>query len=327
MKNKKFRLILTAFVISFLLMIVKFIAYYFSNSNAILTDALESIVNVIASGFGMYSVYISSQPRDSNHPYGHGKIEFFSVGIEGILIALASIYILFHTVFQLLNPSPLKSLDIGIYLMILASIINYIMGYFLLKEGIKSNSVTLEADGKHLIFDAQFGFLIVVGISIVYFTNLKWIDSVLAIGFAVYIFISGIKMIKSSVSALMDEADPLVFEKVVAILVKNRSENWIDVHNLRLQKYGANLHIDCHLTLPNYLTLKQSHDLVHDFENCIKEEFNNEVEIFVHADPCLEDCCSHCNLSDCQVRRFTKSKEIEWNSLNLALNQKHYLEV
>ena len=169
--SKKYNLILISFVFSLVLMIAKFIAYYMTYSSAILTDALESIINVVASAFAFYSIYLASQPRDLNHPYGHGKIEFFSAGLEGVLIVLASIFIVFHAGQGLLNPQPILDLRVGLTIISLGTIINYILGYLLEKQGTIKKSPTLLADGQHLKLDAISGLILVFAVLIVLITK------------------------------------------------------------------------------------------------------------------------------------------------------------
>lgn len=324
--SPKYRLILTSFVVSTVLMIVKFIAYYLTYSSAILTDALESIINVVASGFAFYAVFLASQPKDLNHPYGHGKIEFFSAGLEGVLITLASVFIIFHSVQGFVNPLPLNDLNIGIVIISGGALINYYLGFIIEKEGEKQNSPTLIADGKHLKLDAISGIILIVAIGLIILTGALWIDGVASIIFAVFMGISGIKIIRKSIGGLMDETNDTILHSIVEILKNNQKAEWIDVHNLRIQEYGADLHIDCHLTLPNYWVLEKVHDTVHEFEEILGKEFDSNVEIFIHADPCLPDCCHHCKIQDCAIRQFPRTKTIEWNKINLSLNQKHFLE-
>ncbi len=325
-ERNKFRLIILSFVVSIVLMIIKFVAYWMTNSNAVLTDALESIVNVVASGFAFYSVYLSSQPRDQNHPYGHGKIEFFSAGLEGALILIAGVFIFGHSVKSLLDPHPLHDLGLGLLVVLLTTVVNYAVGWLLRREGRRSNSLTLSADGRHLILDAQSSLVLVLGIGIIYLTGWQVLDSVLSMGFAVYIVINGLKIARESVAGLMDEADSAMLDKVVELLKNNRLHQWIDVHNLRVQKYGADLHIDCHLTLPNYWTLAEVHETVHEFEDVLREAFIGDVEIFVHTDPCIPPCCPHCHVENCPIRSSPFIRDIPWTSQNLSLNQKLFLE-
>ncbi len=324
--RNKFRLIILSFVVSVVLMVTKFVAYALTNSNAVLTDALESIVNVVASAFAFYSVYLAAQPRDRNHPYGHGKIEFFSAGLEGALIVLAGVFILFQSVEGLIAPNPLKQLDVGLILVLVTTAVNYGIGWLLRREGERSDSLTLYADGKHLILDAQSSLVLVLGIAVMYFTGWQVLDSLLSLGFGIYILVNGVLLARRSIAGLMDEVDEATLKKVVDVLHTHRRNTWIDVHNLRVQKYGADLHIDCHLTLPNYWTLQEVHDTVHEFEDVLEEAFSTNVEIFVHTDPCIPPCCPHCMVENCPIREAPFSQDIRWTPENLSLNQKLFLE-
>lgn len=321
----KKRLILISVVVNVLLMLAKFSAYYFTSSNAILTDALESIINVFASGFALYSVYLASQPKDKNHPYGHGKIEFFSAGFEGALIILAGIFIIYESIKNIFNPAEINNLPIGIIIISVTIVANGILGYSLKKEGKKEDSLTLIADGKHLLTDAASSFLMVIGITIMYFTQFYFLDSILSLLFAVFILYNGYQLTRKSVAGLMDENDPVAMKKIVDVINKNRRRNWIDIHNMRIQKYGADLHVDSHITIPYYFELTEVHKEIDLLETVLKEGFKNNIEIFTHADPCIPGpCCKYCQVKNCPVRQNPCIKEIQWNSENLANNQKHF---
>jgi cation diffusion facilitator family transporter len=323
----KKKLIILSFLVSIILMLTKFVAYYLTGSNAILTDALESIINVMASGFAFYSIYLSAQPKDKNHPYGHGKIEYFSAGFEGALIFLAGLFIIYQSVQNLITPHPIQDLPVGIVLIAITGIVNGALGYFLKTRGNNLHSITLVADGKHLIVDSLSSLILAAGIGLIYFTNLIIIDSLLSLSFAFLILYNGYKLIRRSVAGLMDEADAETLSELARVLNENKSPNWIDIHNLRVQKYGADLHIDCHLTLPYYLDLKTVHDEVHQLEDVVKEQFAGNVEVFVHVDPCLpEDCCHYCKVSSCPVRKAAFTKQIPWTIKNLSQNQKHFVD-
>lgn len=308
-------------------MIVKFYSYYVTQSNAILTDALESIVNVVASSFAMYSIYLSSQPKDENHPYGHGKIEFFSAGIEGILIILAGIFIIYQSFYSLLFPQPLFMLPVGMALMGFSGVVNGILGYILLKKGKALNSITLQADGKHISTDAFSSFVLILGIAVIYLTDLYFLDSVFSLLFAGYIFYNGYTLVRRSVAGLMDETNPAAMELTVKILNKHRKANWIDIHNMRVQQYGGDSHIDLHLTLPYYYDLIKVHDEVHHIEEVLENNLPGYVEVFVHADPCIpESCCNYCQIKSCPVRKIPIAQKIKWDEINMSKNQKHYHE-
>jgi cation diffusion facilitator family transporter len=323
---KKYNLILTSFIVSLVLMIAKFIAYYMTYSSAILTDALESIINVVASAFAFYSIYLASQPRDLNHPYGHGKIEFFSAGLEGVLIVLASVFIVFHSVQGLVNPQPILDLKIGLTVITVGVIINYALGYLLEEQGVRRMSPTLIADGQHLKLDAMSGLILVFAVLIVFVTKIYWIDGYASILFAIFMAWNGVKIIRKSIGGLMDEANEEVLEKVVNILKSHQKSEWIDIHNMRIQEYGSDIHIDCHLTLPNYWNLEKVHETVHEFEEILGKEFPSHVEIFIHADPCMPECCHYCKVENCPIRQSPLTTTINWNKVNLTLNQKHFAE-
>jgi cation diffusion facilitator family transporter len=320
----KQRLIIFSFFLSLLIMSAKFYAYYLSGSTAVLTDALESIINVVAAAFAYYSIYLASLPRDLNHPYGHGKIEFFASGLEGVLILLAAVYIFFHASQHLISSPGLNQLDISIYVSLGSALLNGFLGFYLVQVGRKSHSPALVADGKHLKLDAYNGLFIVFALIITYVTRWLWVDAVASLLFASMMCWQGIRLIRESVAALMDETNPAVFNKVIDLITQHRRTEWIDLHNLRIQQYGGDLHIDCHLTLPRYWDLNRVHDEIHDFEFKISEVLPTEIEIFVHVDPCLDACCSHCEIAECPIRKMPFGQKIDWNATNMALNQKHF---
>lgn len=305
-------------------MLAKFIAFYVTSSNAILTDASESIVNVLASAFAFYSIYLSALPRDQNHPYGHGKVEFFAVFFEGVLIALAGLIILVKSGYNLFYPQVIRSLLDGTIIIGIAGVVNFILGRYLVRQSRQLNSMTLYADGKHLLTDAYSSAALVMGLLLIYFTKIYYLDSILSVALGVYIIFSGYKLVRRSVGGLMDESDIEKLNEVVSILHHNRKDAWIDVHNLRTQIYGPDLHIDCHLTLPYYFDLNRVHEEVTQVSALINNESKNKTELFIHADPCLPECCHYCRMSACPVRNEPKSKDITWTLENVTPNRKHF---
>ncbi|MEO6849781.1 MAG: cation diffusion facilitator family transporter, partial [Mucilaginibacter sp.] len=254
MKEQK-RIILVSLITGIVLMLAKFAAYFITASNFVLTDAAESIVNVLASSFAFYSIYLAAQPRDENHPYGHGKVEYFSVFIEGSLIGIAAITIIIKSVYGLFFPGHIHDLITGAAIIGITGIINGALGYYMISKGKSLPSITVEADGRHLLTDMVTSVGLVVGLLLIHFTKITWLDSALSILVALYIFFSSYKLVRRSVSGLMDEADFDVVKEVINVLNEKRRDAWIDIHNFRAQKYGNDLHIDCHLTLPNYFDL------------------------------------------------------------------------
>jgi cation diffusion facilitator family transporter len=308
-----------------LLFIIKILAYFLTYSVAILTDALESTVNVIAGFIGLYSLYVAGKPKDIDHPYGHGKAEFLSAAVEGTLIIIAGFIIIYEAINNFIHPHTLQKLDWGILLVSTTAAINYIVGYISVHNGKKNNSLALIASGKHLQSDAYSTIGLIVGLALIYFTKLIWLDSAVAIVFAFIIIITGYKILRSSIAGIMDEADVELLEKMVKLLNNNRRENWIDLHNLRVIKYGGQLHIDCHLTVPWYLNIHEAHLEIDHLINLLTGEFGNAIEFFVHSDGCLEFSCPLCSKQDCNVRKQPFEQRIEWTLKNILSNKKHQI--
>jgi cation diffusion facilitator family transporter len=304
---------------------IKLVAYFLTYSVAVLTDALESTVNVIAGFIGWYSLYISAKPRDIDHPYGHGKAEFISAAVEGTLIAVAGFIIIYEAIDHLLHPQPLQKLDYGMMLIAVTALINFLVGYRSVKKGKKNNSLALIASGKHLQSDTYSTLGIMIGLALIYFTGQNWIDSAFAIVFALFIIYTGYKIVRSSLAGIMDEADIDLLNQMVADLNEHRRVNWIDLHNLRVIKYGGVLHIDCHLTVPWYLNVNEAHVEIDELTGLIKNQFGESIEFFVHTDGCLEFSCSLCNKFDCPVRRRPFEKRVQWSLQNVVSNKKQQL--
>lgn len=320
-QNLRIQKIITA--IAILLFVVKIIAWYSTNSIAILTDALESIVNVIAALIGLYSLYLSAKPKDYDHPYGHGKAEFISAAIEGTLIAVAGFIIIYEAITNLLHPHKLKQLDYGISLVAATAVINYVAGVICLRVGKKNNSLALVASGKHLQADTWSTVGIIAGLILLVATKINWIDSAVALIFSFVIIYTGYKIIRKSIAGIMDEADEELLKKMVIMLNGNRKQNWIDLHNLRIIKYGGTLHLDCHLTVPWYLNVHEAHTEIDELSTLVKKEFGESMELFVHSDGCLDFSCAICTKTECTVRKHWFEKKVEWTMANISSNNKH----
>ncbi|WP_229738716.1 cation diffusion facilitator family transporter [Parapedobacter pyrenivorans] len=321
--NKQKNIILFALTAGILLMLIKFTAYLLTSSNAILTDAMESIVNVVASGFAFYSIHLSARPKDQNHPYGHGKVEFFSVFLEGGLIFIAGVLILGKACYNIFFPETVGNLLGGMGLIGFTGIVNWALGTYMVKQGKALNSLTLHADGKHLQTDAYSTVGLLAGLSVMYWTGFAWIDIVLSIGLGLYILFSGYKLLRKSIAGLMDESDTKLVGQIAAILQRHRENDWIDVHNLRVQRYGHELHIDCHVTLPNYYDLNKVHDEVSAIDSLINSYLHANTELFIHADPCIPACCHYCRMNDCPIRSEAYQRDVVWDKKIISKNEKH----
>ena len=311
-------------IVGVILFIGKLIAWHLTNSDAVFSDAMESIVNIISAFMGLYSLYLAAQPKDENHPYGHGKVEFITSGVEGSLIIFAGIMIIVEAVDSLLHGNQLNKLDYGIFIVLGTAIVNYLMGYISIQKGKKENSVVLISSGKHLQSDTITTVGVVVSLILVYFTKIYWIDSAVALIFGAYIIFIGYKIVRKSLSGIMDEADPELLAAVIEVLSKNRKKEWVDIHNMKIQQYGSGLHIDAHITLPWYNTLRESHQEMENIIKTLAAETERHVEYNFHMDDCKPHSCSLCEL-DCQHRVHPFQKKVEWTTETLSQPSKHTL--
>jgi cation diffusion facilitator family transporter len=310
-------------VVAILLFTLKIIAYYLTQSVAILTDALESTVNVIAGVIGLYSLWVAAKPRDADHPYGHGKAEFLSAAVEGSLVIMAGLIIIYEAVIDLIHPHPIQKLDKGIFLVGVTAIINFVVGTICIHKGRRNQSMALVASGKHLRTDTYSTVGIILGLVIIIMTRLIWVDAIVSVFFAGIILYTGYQILRSSIAGIMDEADLQLLNKMIAYINLHRRENWIDLHNLRVIKYGGLLHLDCHLTVPWYLNVHEAHVEIDALTSMIRREFGETTEFFVHSDGCLDFSCRICSKETCPVRKHAFEEKIEWTLRNVVPNKKH----
>ncbi len=310
--------------IGLLLLICKFGAYLLTNSNAILTDALESIVNVVAGGIGLYSLQLSAKPRDADHPYGHGKIEFISASIEGTMVLLAGLIIIGRAVYSFFYPPAILDLDTGILIIMITAVVNFSLGWICVRQGSKSSSLALTASGEHLKSDAYSSIGIIAGLILILITGYKVFDNVIAIAMGTFICITGYQVLRRAIAGIMDEADYDLLRKIISQLEQKRKDTWVDLHNIRVIKYGMVVHIDCHLTVPWYFSVREAHEVVNSVDESIRKDLENPVELFIHTDACIPpQQCSICSMQQCKARQAPLQKRVEWNLKTSLQNKRH----
>ncbi|WP_326981833.1 cation diffusion facilitator family transporter [Chryseobacterium sp. MYb264] len=310
-------------VFGVILFIGKIIAWKLTNSDSVFSDAMESIVNVISAFMGLYSLHLAAKPKDEDHPYGHGKVEFVTSGIEGALIAIAGIMIIYEGINSLIVGKTLDKLDWGIAIIAVTAIVNYLLGYISIKKGEAENSLVLISSGKHLQSDTITTLGVVISLIVVYFTKIYWIDSVVALIFGGYIIFVGYKIVRKSLSGIMDEQDPDLLNQIIKVLEENRRTEWIDVHNMKIQQFGASLHIDAHITLPWYYSLRDAHNEMEKMIILLAKNTKRTVEFNFHMDDCKPMCCSVCQIKDCPVREKDFVKRVRWTPENVTSVKKH----
>ncbi len=302
-----------AVALSVVIMGGKFYAYWLTGSTAILSDALESIINVVASGFGLFSVILAAKPPDATHPYGHGKIEYFAAGFEGALIILAAASIVVKAGPQIFNPRPLPLLGSGLAVLAAASVLNLALGIFLVRLGRRTRSLILVADGKHVLTDVYTSAGVLAGLGVVWWTGQTWLDGAIALAVAVNIVATGAQLLRQSAAGLMDASDAQLLQEIAAILRNHRKDKWIDIHQLRARRAGDRVLLDFHLIIPRDLSLEEGHREVKDLEEIFRSHFNGLAESHIHLDPCQDLECPLCGYRPCRHRLEDTRQQRLWS--------------
>lgn len=280
----------------------KVAAWIVTGSVAVFSDAMESIVNVVAALLLVWSLRMAAQPADRDHPYGHGKAEFLSAGVEGALIIVAAVLIGVQALRDLVGGGAPERLDVGMVLVAGASVLNGGLGLHLLRTGRRTQSIALVADGRHILTDVWTSGGVLLGLVAVTLTGWVWLDPVVALAVAANIVREGWKLVQRAVGGLLDEADETLLAKLAGALEAARPPEWIDVHGLRAWRSGAEAHVDLHLVVPRYFDAERLHHLQEDVEQCLREAAAMPAEAVVHFDPCRPHECPHCAMPACAVR-------------------------
>jgi cation diffusion facilitator family transporter len=299
----RLRAALLSLVIGTILLGAKVIAYLLTGSSAVLSDALESIVNVVAAGFAIGGVLFAGRPADRSHPYGHGKIEFFSAAFEGGLITFAAVLIIYESVRAVLKGVEIREIERGLMLVLGSGGINALLGLYLMRTGRRYQSLTLVADGKHVLSDFWTSLGVVIGLLLVRLTGIVWLDPVVAALVGLNLARTGWGLVRQAAGGLLDEEDPELVRRLVAALQERSTPGIIRIHNLRAIRSGRFHHVDAHLVVPAFWSVDQAHEAQDAFEKRVMAGL--EGEIVFHTDPCRQYYCAQCDLDACPLRART----------------------
>lgn len=307
-------------LVTILLFGIKLIAYRITGSVSILSDALESTVNLMTSIATFYSLRYAFKPRDEDHPYGHGKIELITASVEGVLIGLAGIWIVVESVQRLWEPRPVAEIGLGVMLVGLSGLINFILANYSLKIGKKYNSMALISGGKHLMTDTYTSMGLILGLLMMNFFPFVWLDSVIAIFFALFILRSSYDIIGDTVNGLMDESDVRRLEQISQFIADSKLPQWIYIHKLTFLKFGDVVHLDLHLTLPFFFSLKESEQEVRKIKTMVKSQFGDQTaDISIQAEPCMIQMCRFCKF-ECPMRKDSFETDFSWDLMMMTGN-------
>jgi len=283
--SRRRRAILISLVVGSVTLLMKWAAYLLTGSHAIQSDALESIVNILATGFALLSILLSARPPDPKYPYGYGKITYVSAGFEGGLITVAALVIFYEAIQGLIRRESMRNPGWGLVLIAGAGVICLLLGLWLLGQGKRHDSLVLKADGQHILTDSYTSFGVVIGLGLVSLTGWQWLDSLVAVLVALSILVTGYRLMRDALTGLMSRADRELLDRIVLALREVRRPDWIDVHQLRAWQSGDRTFVDFHLVVPRDWTVVQIH-LASDL--CLarlKELLGDSTEILIHFDP------------------------------------------
>jgi cation diffusion facilitator family transporter len=290
-------------VFGIILLCFKFYAYHVTNSQSIFSDALESIVNVVAAIITVVVIFVAAKPADEDHPYGHGKIESMASTFEGGAILLAGILIIIQSIQVFFHGAKVSEIDSGLAVVLGAGIVNGLLGWYLLMRGKKFHSEALKSGGLHLLTDTLTSVGVLIGLLLVKFTGLDWIDPIVAAMFGAILIYTGGKILISSGNILTDRHDVDTLKQIANIFEKNYRPGVIQIHFTRVIRSGSYHHIDCHMVIPEFWSVLEAHDFSEKFEKNVITDYVFDGELHIHHDPCRMAFCESCELANCPIRR------------------------
>ena len=269
---------------AFATILLKAGAWLVTGSVGLLADAAESLVNLVAAAVALIVLKVAARPADANHNFGHTKAEYFSAAVEGVMIFVAAISIVVFALQRLVFPQPIESLGIGLMISVIASVLNGAVALVLLKAGKRHHSITLTADGKHLMTDVWTSVGVLVGIVLVWVSGWGWLDPVIAIAVGINILFTGYGLVKESTEGLMDASLPERDNDRLRMILTRRADAGIAFHQMRTRVSGARQFMDFHLLVPDDWSVKQGHDFLEDLSDEIVAEFPR-MNVTGHIEP------------------------------------------
>jgi cation diffusion facilitator family transporter len=290
-------------ITSVVLLAVKLWGYRMTHSQAVLSDALETIVNVVAAGLALIVLSFAYKPADKDHPYGHGKLEFFSAAFEGGMIAFASVMICIEAIQSLIHGPRIEAIGLGLLVTVGAGVVNLALGYFLLRSGRRHQSATLEASAHHVLSDFWTSVGVAIGLLLVHFTGILWLDSAVALLVGLLLGWTGISLVRRSAGGLLDQEDREILENLLKVVGRERPSGIIQLHHVRVMRSGRYHHIDAHAVVPEFWDVAEAHDRTEHFESRLMEEYPYPGELHLHIDPCRRAYCRVCDVLSCPIRK------------------------
>jgi len=301
--NKTILVAFFSLLVSLMVLLLKGKAYYTTHSVAVLSDALETVINVITALIALYAVKASAEPADEEHPYGHGKFEYFSAAFEGGLVFFAALAIIFHSIESFFIENKLQNLSAGNMYLISATALNFSASLLLAHYGKRQNSEALKASSKHIMSDVLTTIGVIAGLYLADWTGIIWIDSAIGLLMGLWLISEAYKILRTNSGALLDEADQNALVEIAVIINKYKTSAIIDIHNVRMIRSGNFHHIDAHMVVPEFWDVSRVHLLTHEFEKNVVNDYKYDGEFAFHIDPCKRSFCKKCSVENCLIRK------------------------
>ena len=305
-----------ALTVGLVLLFLKFYAYNITGSQTIFSDALESIVNVVAGIVTLIVIVIAAKPADDDHPYGHGKVESMAASFEGGAITLAGLLIILKGCEAFYVGGEIKELDLGLWITVFTGAVNGILGYFIRVRGKILHSEALQSSGAHLMTDALTSIGVLMSLMLVKYTGYTVIDPVLAIVFGFMLCLAGVKILVKSGNVLLDGHDKETLQVIADLFEKNYVPGVIDIHYTRVIRSGNFHHIDCHMVIPEFWSVAEAHMFSEKFDSNFVDNYHVQAELRIHLDPCRRVYCENCEVLACPIRERDFLKRIPLDNLD-----------
>lgn len=312
-----------ALLVSVTLMLAKMGVYIITGSMAVLSDAIESVVNIATSSFALYAVWVASQPRDRNHPYGHGRIEYLAEAGEGIAIFVAGAAILVVSFSRGPDTEGMSLTPLGVALVGGIAVLTFVAGTLIRRAGVRLGSPTLRADGEHIRADAITTVGAFIGVLLVYLTGIGWIDMLVAVILGFWLTYIGGKLLFRASRQLMDRADPELLDEIAETLTAIREPGWVAPHLARVHHLGQEIHVDMHLVFPRFWSLERAHDASEIVEAALVERYGEKTDLMLHMEACTPISCSYCDVSDCPIRSASFEGLAPWTGEYISAPLRH----